>query len=109
MLITQVALLHTTPTIIYRCGPEQQLMIHHCLMSNGENNINTIQAFLVPEGQSPGLNNQVLYNYKLSANSFIEILREAIIDVNHALYAQSNDDNFVTCYVCGELIVATQF
>lgn len=82
-------------------------MIEHFLMSNGENNINTVQAFMVPQGASPDITNQVIYNYKLAANSYIEILRHAIIDVGHSLYAQSADPSWVTCFMCGELIAAT--
>lgn len=106
MFITNITLLAATPTLIYKCGPEQQLIIHHFLMSNGENNINTIQAYAVPNGNTPGLTNQVIYNYKLPANDYIEILKDAIIDVGHSLYAQSADPQWVTCFLCGELITA---
>ncbi len=104
MHVTAISLLAATPTLIYKCGPEQQFWIHHFLMSNGENNINTIQAFLVPEGATPSIANQIIYNYKLAANDYIEILKDAIIDVGHSLYAQSADPSWVTCYMCGELI-----
>ena len=106
MFITAITLLGATPTLIYKCGPLQQLQIHHFLMSNGENNINTIQAFVVPEGATPSLSNQVIYNYKLAANSYIEILKDAIVDVGHSLYAQSADPQFVCCFMCGELITS---
>lgn len=104
MLVVAQCVAGTQPTLLIQADAIRQIRITNFLLSNSEGTPNTISVFQVPQGQTAQQSNAMLYQYKLSGNSFVECMVGCCVDVNHGMWVQGSDGTFLNCHLTGEYV-----
>lgn len=104
MLVVAQCVCGTSPTLLYQADAIRQVRITHMLLSNSEGTPNTVSVFQVPQGAVAAMANAIVWQYKLSGNSYVELMVGCCVDVNHSIWVQGSDGVFLNAHLTGEYV-----
>lgn len=105
MQATFQAVISNVAVVLYQGDNLRTLVVTRFILSNSGNNPENVSVFLVPPGGTPTINNAVIHQVKLSANTYIEGQGGFVVPPQYSVQVQCTDPAVVVATLSGDLAV----